>query len=64
MSNNSDSGTGVIGLLGIAFIVLKLCDVIQWSWWYVTMPFCGSMLFGILVIVILLLLKQIRKSNK
>lgn len=28
-----------LSLLGVAFVVLKLCDVIQWSWWYVLMPF-------------------------
>jgi hypothetical protein len=32
-------GVGVAGLLGVAFVVLKLCGVIDWSWWYVTMPF-------------------------
>ena len=25
-----------LGLLGIAFIILKLCNVINWSWWLVT----------------------------
>jgi len=29
----------VCGLLGIAFVVLKLCGVIGWSWWWVTAPF-------------------------
>lgn len=29
---------GFLGLLGIAFIVLKLTNVIDWSWWIVTMP--------------------------
>jgi hypothetical protein len=29
----------ITGLLGIAFIVLKLCKVIAWSWWWVTAPF-------------------------
>lgn len=27
-----------LGLLGLAFIVLKLTGYIYWSWWYVTMP--------------------------
>lgn len=29
----------VLSLLGIAFVVLKLCNVITWSWWWVTAPF-------------------------
>ncbi|HYE76847.1 MAG TPA: hypothetical protein VEI97_02580 [bacterium] len=27
------------GLLGVAFVVLKLCEVIDWSWWWVLSPF-------------------------
>ena len=43
MSNGNDNGTargvvGFCGLLGIAFIVLKLCGVIDWDWWVVLMP--------------------------
>jgi hypothetical protein len=26
-------------MLGIAFVVLKLTNVITWSWWWVTAPF-------------------------
>lgn len=32
---------GVMNLLGVAFVVLKLCKVIDWSWWWVTAPFWG-----------------------
>ena len=32
-------GIGVSGLLGVVFIVLKLCKVIAWSWWWVLAPF-------------------------
>jgi hypothetical protein len=37
----SGNGTGglIVGLLGVAFVVLKLCHVIDWSWWWVTAPF-------------------------
>lgn len=34
-----NSGPSVLGILGVAFVVLKLCGVIQWSWLIVTMPF-------------------------
>ena len=30
---------GLLGILGIVFIVLKLCSVIAWSWWLVLLPF-------------------------
>ncbi|WP_431728626.1 hypothetical protein [Verrucosispora sp. TAA-831] len=37
-SSSSSAGIGAIGLLTIAFIVLKLADVIDWSWWWVLAP--------------------------
>lgn len=37
--NESSGGVGLAGLLGIAFIILKLCGVIAWSWWWVLAPF-------------------------
>ncbi len=61
MSNsNSSGGIGLFGMLGILFIGLKLTGYITWSWWYVTMPLWGgvvfifSLLFGGLMITWLL----------
>ena len=39
-------------LLGLAFIVLKLCKVIAWSWWWVTAPFWVPVVISIAMIVI------------
>ncbi len=36
--NKSSSGIGFLGLLAIVFITLKLCEVIDWSWWWVLCP--------------------------
>lgn len=57
-SNNStlSGGIGILGVLGIVFVTLKLIGVINWSWWWVTLPFWGgfaliiaiSILFGVL----------------
>ena len=33
------SGIGVCGLLGVAFVILKLCGVIDWPWIWVLAPF-------------------------
>ena len=32
------NGIGFLGLLTIVFIVLKLTNVIAWSWWWVLAP--------------------------
>lgn len=44
-------GVGFVGMLTIAFIVLKLCKVINWSWVWVLSPLWISALFvvGILM---------------
>jgi hypothetical protein len=55
-SSSSSSGIGFFGLLGVAFIVLKLCKVIDWSWWLVTLPLWGGIgliLFILLVVIII-----------
>lgn len=46
MSRNTQAGVTLAGLnfwslLGITLIILKLCDVITWSWWWVLAPLWG-----------------------
>lgn len=35
--------------LQLAFIILKLCGVIQWSWWHVFIPFYAYVAIKIIV---------------
>ncbi len=52
-SNQSSSGgIGVLGLLGVVFVTLKLCKVIDWSWWWMTAPFWGPFLVGIAILAV------------
>jgi len=52
MSNSTSSGgIGFVGLLTIVFIVLKLTDVIDWSWWWVLSPMWISALILVLVLI-------------
>lgn len=37
-SSSSSTGIGFTGLLTVVFIVLKLTDNIDWSWWWVLAP--------------------------
>ena len=53
----SKSGIGFSGLLTIAFIVLKLCHVIDWSWWWVLSPLWISVGLTIILLLIILILK-------
>lgn len=57
MSDKSSSGgVGVLGLLGVCFVVLKLTGYISWSWWWVTAPFWGGFailaVFGLLAFLV------------
>lgn len=36
-------GIGVIGALGVLFVALKLCGVLDWPWLWVTVPFWGGL---------------------
>jgi hypothetical protein len=56
MSNNESksSGIGFCGLLFIAFLVLKLTHVIDWSWWWITAPLWGSVAIIIAVVIVAL----------
>lgn len=55
MSNNSTNGGGIgfCGLLTIVFIVLKLTNNIDWSWWWVLSPLWIP--FGLAIFITLLL---------
>ena len=51
-SSSSSSGIGFTGLLTVAFIVLKLCHVINWSWWWVLSPIWIAILIVIILILV------------
>lgn len=56
------SSVGFLDLLTLLFIGLKLCGVINWSWWWVLSPFLFQ--FGIVAVflvisIIVLIIKAI-----
>lgn len=53
---NNNNGVGVVGLLGVVFVALKLLNVINWSWFYVTMPFWLPLIILILLFLVMVLL--------
>lgn len=53
MSNsNSGGGIGLGGVLLVVFIVLKLCEVIAWSWWWVLCPLWIPIAVWLVLVVI------------
>jgi len=45
-------------LLLITFIILKLCNVITWSWWWVLSPFWIPLGIAIMALTVYVILKQ------
>lgn len=46
-------GIGFFEALGLVFIVLKLCGVIDWSWWWVLAPIWMPIALLIIAVVII-----------
>lgn len=70
MANSSSSASGGISLLGLVFIVfltLKLAEigtVATWSWWWVTAPLWGPLVFVLVIIAIAALIYGMVKLIK
>lgn len=57
--NTTKAGIGFPALLGLAFIILKLCKVVDWSWWVVLAPFwlpVGVFVVGFLIWLIYIII--------
>lgn len=73
--NASGGGLGLGTVLFLIFLVLKLCNVIDWSWWWVTSPLWISAILCVLIFVGVFIyyyientrheryLKKLRKKN-
>lgn len=61
--NSTSSGIGVSGLLGVSFVVLKLTNVIDWSWWWVTAPFWIPAIVVILIPVVIFVVWVVHKDQ-
>ena len=61
-NNNKSKGIGFAGLLTIAFIVLKLCKVITWSWVWVLAPLWISFGLSLVAIIVCVLVALIVKA--
>lgn len=46
---NTSSGLSLCSLLTVLFVGLKLCDKINWSWWWVLAPLWGPFAIAFVV---------------
>lgn len=57
-------GIGFFGLLTIVFITLKLCHVIDWSWWWVLSPVWITVAIAFVASIALIVLTVCGESKK
>lgn len=41
-----------LSALGILFVALKLCGVINWSWWWILIPFYGPLVAALVILAV------------
>lgn len=54
--NNAKGGLGLGGILFVVFLILKLCKVITWSWWWVFAPIWIPFAIVLIIIIIALII--------
>lgn len=59
----TSGGIGLSGGLFIVFLILKLCGVIGWSWWWVTAPLWIPAAFSLLVLLVVLAIVALAVSS-
>ena len=57
-------GSGFCCLLTIAFIVLKLCNVISWSWFWVCSPLIFSFGIFLCLLVVMVIIAMIARKRR
>ncbi len=59
MNNNkqqaTSSGIGFTGVLFITFLILKLCGVITWSWFWVCSPLWIPLAIALSIVLVVLI---------
>lgn len=54
-SKSSSHGSNFMGFLFLLFLTLKLTNVIDWSWWWVTAPLWGGIAILLAAFLIILI---------
>lgn len=60
--NNNYNSINYLHILTLIFVVLKLCNVINWKWIFVIMPSLISIGLTIFIIVMILIIALIAKK--
>lgn len=64
--DNKTGGIGFFSLLQLAFIILKLCKVIDWNWFFVLLPaiICVTIILIVFIVFGIALLVELKKTKQ
>jgi hypothetical protein len=63
-TNNNGGGMGLGTILFLIFLVLKLTNYIDWSWWWVSSPLWITAILYIVIAIIMATYLQKRRGRK
>lgn len=58
------SGTSLCSLLTVLFVALKLCDKIDWSWWWVLSPLWAPWALVFAIMGIFVAIKVVQRAKQ
>ena len=64
MKTTENSGISLFGLVFVLFLTLKLCNVIDWSWWWITAPLWMPLSAGLLIAFFFFIYLEIKNRKK
>ena len=59
----SSNGINILTLLFLLFLGLKLSNVINWSWWWITAPIWGEFAFCAIGVIITVVYRAFKKKD-
>jgi uncharacterized membrane protein YtjA (UPF0391 family) len=63
-SNNTGGGMGLGTILFLIFLVLKLTNYINWSWWWVSSPLWITAILYIVIVTVFVMFFDKRRGRK
>lgn len=63
-SNVTIRTNSTLSILGIVFIVLKLCGIITWSWKWVLAPFWIQLIIFVILLVFMIIAFTMKRESR
>jgi uncharacterized membrane protein YtjA (UPF0391 family) len=63
-NNNAGGGMGLGTILFLIFLVLKLTNYIDWSWWWVSSPLWITAILYIVIVTVFVMFFDKRRGRK